>query len=176
MAKAAAVLSKLYEDPTLRNNCSGFVKEATWKVAGRTLLPDLPADKLIEEITTSSQNWKPLGKGPAAGEQAATFAAQGYLVVALLKAADHYPFKYNKITKQYDIRHPYSHGHISIVLAGATRNGFPYVISGSLIQAGQSSGEKSVLGVWREIDAPNVQYYRSAEKYPVLLQYAPSAN
>ena len=97
-----------------------------------------------------------IGSGTEGGNQAAQLAGQGYLVVALLKAADHYPFKLNKETGKYDIPHPYHHGHLAIVLPGRTKDGYPYVISGSIVADGQSDGSKSVRGVWRGIDAPNV--------------------
>jgi hypothetical protein len=166
MPKVAKFLTELYGDASLRNNCSGFFKAVAKKVGLQ--MSDLPADALINEISASGNEWIKIGQGSEASGQAVQFASQGYLVVALLKAADHCPFKLNPKTKKYDIPHPYSHGHLAIVLPGGTSNGYPYVICGSIVAAGQSDGSKSVKGVWRGIDAPNVKYYRSANKYPLL--------
>ena len=55
------------------------------------------------------------------------------------------------------------------MLPGPTKDGYPYVISGSTVADGQSDGTKAVRGVWRGIDAPNVQYYRTTGKYPALI-------
>jgi len=167
LANAPKILTDLYSDTSLRNNCSGYFK-AVGKKLGVTL-PDIQADPLIEQISSGSPGWVKIGSGTEGGNQAAQLAGQGYLVVALLKAADHYPFKLNKDTGKYDIPHPYHHGHLAIVLPGATKDGYPYVISGSIVADGQSDGSKSVRGVWRGIDAPNVQYYRTTDKYPSLV-------
>jgi hypothetical protein len=166
MATVAPFLKELYSDSSLRTNCSGFFKAVARKLD--LPLPDVQADPLIEQISNDGAHWIPLGKGTDAGTQAAAYAGQGYLVVALLKAAEHLPFKLNKTTGKYDIPHPYHHGHLSIVLPGGTKDGYPYVISGSIVADGQSDGSKAVKGVWRGVDAPNVQYYRSSEKYPLL--------
>ena len=42
-------------------------------------------------------------------------------------------------------------------------------IGGSIVSDGQSDGSKAVRGVWRGIDAPNVQYYRTPDSYPLLV-------
>jgi hypothetical protein len=185
MAKVPKVLKTLYDDPDLQNNCSGFFKAVVQKLG--IPMPDLTADKLIDTITDPSSQWveiakpKPDGTGPVDptvsqkggpdAAKAADYAGQGYLVVALLKAKEHYPFRFNKVTKKYDISHPYSHGHMAIVLAGALdAYGYPYLVSGSIVDDGKSDGSKSVRGVWRGIDAPNVHYYYWPTKFPDLLK------
>ncbi|GDY10303.1 hypothetical protein LBMAG52_37910 [Planctomycetia bacterium] len=123
-------------------------------------MPDLQADPLINNITVSGSVWIKIGEGTTSGSQAAQFAAQGYLVVALLKAQDHQPHKDGT---------PYHHGHLAIVLPDIPPAGsFPYVVSGSIVAEGQSDGSKRVRGVWRGIDAPNVKYYRTAKTYDLL--------
>lgn len=141
-------------------NCSGYFK----KVAERLhiLVPQVTADGLIDYISTS---WVKIGKGPGDGRKAQEYAKQGYFVVALLKAKEHHPFHWNSKTNKYDIPHPYNHGHLAIVLPTLTTD-YPYVICGSTIVEGRSDGSKKVYekgahSPWREIDAPNVQYYRT---------------
>ncbi len=139
MTKVATVLSNAYS--TQSNNCSGFFK-AVAKDLGMNV-PNVTADQLIDFISQGGPDWVLIGKGPQFGGQAATYAGQGYLVVALLKASEHLPFKYNPKTKLYDIPHPYSHGHMSVVLPATTENGYPYVISGSIVKEGQSDGTRT---------------------------------
>ncbi|HEX5269486.1 MAG TPA: hypothetical protein VFW33_03315, partial [Gemmataceae bacterium] len=114
MATVAPFLADLYNDASLRSNCSGFFKAVAKKLGLQ--VPDVTADALIDSISAGGTQWIKIGQGSDSGSQAATFAGQGYLVVALLKAADHLPFKLNKATGKYDISHPYHHGHMAIVL------------------------------------------------------------
>lgn len=151
------------------NDCSGFLKEA-----GRVLelppglVPDKNADGIIDSISNGSGGWINLGQGSGVAGQAIAAAKQGYLVVALLKAADHLPFRLNRKTGKYDIPHPYSHGHVAIVLPYFGRESYPLVVCGSIAVDGKSPGDKAVRGVWRGVDAPNVSYYRSPGVVPKL--------
>jgi hypothetical protein len=129
------------------------------------------ADALISRIASSSEQWIEIGKGAEDGAAAAKFAGQGYLVVALLKAQDHQPKK-----GKDGLLHPYTHGHIAIVLRGPTnKDGYPYVICGSnnpdtTHEYGRSNGNRAVNEyVWRQVDAPNVKYYRFVTKFPKLI-------
>jgi hypothetical protein len=165
MGTVAKVLSELYADEKLRSNCSGFFKAL---VNGKLQMnmPDLQADALINYITVTGNAWVEIGNGPAKGVDAANYAAKGYLVVALLKAADHQPHKDGT---------PYTHGHMAIVLPDVPpANGYPFVVSGSIAADGQSDGSKRVYekgigrSVWRAIDAPNVKYYRTTQTFDLL--------
>jgi hypothetical protein len=147
---------------TLVNDCSGYFKRIAMKLS--VPVPPLPADGLIDHIAA---NWIKIGKGIGDGPKAQRTAEQGFLVVALLKAKDHHPFKYNPKTKKYDIPHPYHHGHLAIVLSRRT-NDYPFVICGSTIPEGKSNGNKKVYergahSPWREIDASKVEYYRTIQ-------------
>jgi hypothetical protein len=168
MADVPKVLKTLYDDESLQNDCSGFFKAVAAKLG--VPVPKLTADGLIDYISDPAKtDWIEIGKGADAGTKAAGFAKQGYLVVALLKAGEHKPFKLNPKTKKYDIPHPYHHGHLSIVLGSVDEDGYPYVVSGSIVPDGKSDGSKSVHGVWRGVDAPNVHYYRTGKTYSDLL-------
>ncbi|MFO0959728.1 MAG: hypothetical protein U0800_20205 [Isosphaeraceae bacterium] len=159
MPTVAPVLKELFDKAELRNNCSGFFK-ALVNDKLKMAMPNLQADGLIEYVTVAGGTWIKVGNGAAAGRQAAEYAAQGYLVVALLKACDHQPHKDGS---------PYTHGHLAIVLPDSPpADGYPYLIGGSIVVDGRSDGSKRVRGVWRGIDAPNVQYYRSANTYDLL--------
>jgi hypothetical protein len=156
MASVAPVLKELFDKDNLRNDCSGFFK-ALVNDKLKMGMPNFQADPLIDQIVAT---WIKIPGAHNPGADAARFAAQGYLVVALLKAADHQPHKDG--TK-------YTHGHLSIVLPDAPPpDGFPYVIGGSTVADGQSNGSKRVRGVWRGVDAPNVAYYRTREVFPQL--------
>jgi hypothetical protein len=164
MPPKEVVFKEEYRGPVV-NDCSGYFKKVTTRL--NVLVPPLAADGLIDHISAS---WIKIGKGAADGPKASTFASQGYLVVALLKAREHYPFRWNPKTQKYDIPHPYNHGHLAIVLATQTTD-YPYVICGSTIAEGKSDGSKKVYqkgahSPWREIDAPNVQYYRTTTIIP----------
>jgi hypothetical protein len=166
MAGIAKILEDLYNSD-LRNDCTGFFKG----LAKRLGLPGydhLGGGAILEKIADPGSGWEKLGVGSTAGAMAAAKASEGYLVVALLKAADHDPHRKNKRTGQIEIR-PYTHGHISIVIPGPLEEGYPLVVSGSLIPDGRSDGSKAVLGVWRRVDAPKVQYYVWPSKFPILL-------
>jgi hypothetical protein len=163
------ILKDYYDKPELQNNCSGFFTAVAQRLGVQPAA--MRADELIDKISDPSSQWIGIGKGADNGRSAANYAKQGYLVVALLKAKDHYPFKYDEKTKKYDIPHPYSHGHMAIVIpADPDEDGYPYLICGSIVAAGKSDGSKSVHGVWRGIDAPNVQYYYWPTKFPDLIK------
>jgi hypothetical protein len=149
-------------------DCSGFLKAVARDIL-KAPLPALNADGLIDFIANGGGGkWVLVGKGKDAAFQAMSYARQGYLVVALLKAADHVQFKLNPVTKKYDIPRPYHHGHVSAVIPVAGREGFPQLVSGSIVPDGQSDGTKGVYGVWRGVDAVNVAYYRSTATVPAL--------
>jgi hypothetical protein len=160
------VFREEYRGP-LVNDCSSYFR----KIAERLQIsvPQVTADGLIDHISAS---WVKIGKGGEDGPKAQGLAKQGYLVVALLKAKEHYPFHPNPKTHKYDegkVPHPYHHGHLAIVLPTSTTD-YPYVICGSTA-AGKSDGSKKVYekganSPWREIDAPNVQYYRTPKMVP----------
>lgn len=160
MSTVAPVLKELYSNVELRKDCSGFFK-ALVNDKLKMNMPDVKADPLIDYITDQSRdNWIKIGEGSQAGVQAAQFAAQGYLVGALLKAGNHQPHKDGT---------PYTHGHLAVVLPDTPpADGFPYVVSGSIVADGQSDGTKRVRGVWRSIDAPNVKYYRTVQTFDLL--------
>jgi hypothetical protein len=152
-------LMALYNNHALRNDCSGFVRAAGDQQ--NNTLPPLPSDALIGHIEA---HWTKVGQGTDA-RRAIAAVRDGHWVIALLKAAEHKPFKFNKATNKYDIPHPYHSGHLATVLKSApTSEGYPYVVSGGTSLDGQSDGEKAVRAVWRAIDAPNVRYYRSPQK------------
>jgi len=133
-------------------NCSGFLK-AVLKYLSISFT-DKNADGMIDDITSSS-TWIEIGAGKKDGVSAIQFARQGYLVVALLKAKEHI--------------NPHSHGHVSVVLPMTGPRGYPMLVSGSIVAAGQSRGEKEVQGVWQTVDAPNVHYYRTMSPFPALI-------
>jgi len=166
MPEIAKVLQELY-DSKLKNDCSGFFKGLA-KRLGLSGYDNLVADAIIEKIADPATGWESLGTGSTDGAKAAASAGEGYLVIALLKAADHDPHRKNKKTGEIEIR-PYTHGHLSIVIPGTLKEGYPLVVSGSIVHDGQSDGSKSVLGVWRRVDAANVEYYRWPTKFPILL-------
>jgi hypothetical protein len=160
----AAVLRDIYGrmDGTgklLADNCSGFIKETlrNFKIS----FSDGKADALIDQIMAPASEWMYLSKG-SDGASAVKAAAAGYLVLAVLKAADHVQYSMDPDTKKYTIPDHRNHGHVSVVLPRADKDGYPYLISGSIVAAGKSNGSKSVRGVWRNVDAVNVKYYRSA--------------
>jgi hypothetical protein len=166
MGTVAPVLKELYADDKLRSDCSGFFK-ALVNSKLQMNMPDLPADGLIQYITDTGTMWVKIGSGTEKAADAANYAAQGYLVVALLKAADHQPHKDGT---------PYTHGHLSIVLPDTPpAGGYPLLISGSIVADGQSDGSKAVYqqgigrSVWRRIDAPNVEYYRTTRSFDLLV-------
>jgi hypothetical protein len=135
----------------------------------RISFQDGNADAVIDQISADSTNWTYIGKGADDGPTAADMAGRGYLVLAVLKAADHVQFSYNKKTKAYDIPNHRNYGHVAVVLPKADKSGYPYLISGSIIEAGKSDGSKSVKGVWMGVDAVNVEYYRTNNIYPELV-------
>jgi len=161
MPAKEVVFREEYSGP-LVNDCSGYFRKVTKRLS--IPIPDLLADQLIDLIST---RWTNIGKGAEGGPTAQGFAKQGSFVVALLSAKDHYPFRPNPETLEYDegkIPHPYKHGHLAIVLPTPTTD-YPYVICGSTGD-GKSDGSKKVYqkgahSPWREIDASNVQYYRT---------------
>jgi hypothetical protein len=162
MPSSIGVLKEEYRGP-LVNDCSGYFRKIAERL--KIQIPQVNADGLIDHI---SSKWIWIGKGPSAGPTAQSFAKQAYLVVALLKAKDHHAFHFNKRTQKYDIPHPYHSGHLAIVLPAPPSSDYPYVICGSTIPEGKSDGSKKVYekgkhSPWREIDAPNVAYYRTAE-------------
>jgi hypothetical protein len=165
MASVAKILKDLYASKG--NDCSGFFKGLAQQL-GLVGYDNLLADPIIEKIADPSSGWEKLGVGSTDGAKAAASASEGYLVVALLKAADHDPHRKNKRTGEVEIR-PYTHGHLAIVIPGPLKEGYPLVVCGSIVSDGQSDGSKAVLGVWRRVDAPNVQYYRWPTKFPVLI-------
>ncbi|HQR05875.1 MAG TPA: hypothetical protein PLN21_03580 [Gemmatales bacterium] len=162
-------IQDLFLKSDLRTNCSGLFKEVAKGLPGFSV-PNLTANELIEEITNEKQ-WKKIGQGEKFGPQAALHASEGYLVVAVLRAADHKQAKLNPKTHNYDIPYTYEHGHIAIVLSEAVK-GYPYVISGSKVPIAQSGGSKIVTVdvVWRKVDAPNVTYYRTLNTYQELMK------
>ncbi len=175
MADAAPFLKKIFS--AQKNNCSGFLKGVIQELGTAAFnltdkeLASLNADALIDRISSSSDLWTEIGKGKKDGATAADLASQGYLVVALLKAKDHQPKK-----GKDGLLHPYTHGHIAIVLAGSTnKDGYPFVICGSnnpdtTHEYGRSDGSRAVNEyVWRQVDAPYVKYYRFVTKFPKLL-------
>jgi hypothetical protein len=96
--------------------------------------------------------------GAEDGQKAANEAAKGYLVVAVLKGADHSDHR--------------EAGHVAIVLPPPTLDRYPYVIcSGG--KAGTSDGSKAVYtpkvgGVWTQVDAAHVKYYETKTTFPQL--------
>lgn len=155
-----------YSGPAV-NDCSGYFKKVLSKLRGVPMPPHpggMPADALIDYI---SGRWLRIGQGSVDGPLAASFASQGYFVVALLKARDHVQFKKNKVTGKYDVPYPRHHGHMAIVMSKSTTD-FPYVICGSNDPTGygKSDGTKKVYEAgkgspWRDIDAPKVEYFRT---------------
>jgi hypothetical protein len=140
MADVAPFLKKIFA--AKKNDCSGFFKG------------------VLSELGTASFNLTD-----------SELAGQGYLVVARLKAQDHQPKK-----GKDGLCHPYTHGHITIVQRGPTnKDGYPYVICGSnnpdtTHEYGRSDGSRAVNEyVWRQVDAPNVKYYRFVTKFPKLI-------
>jgi hypothetical protein len=175
MADVAPFLKTIFE--AKKRDCSGFLKGVISELGTASFnltdkeLASLNADALIDRIASSSDQWIEIGKGAADGPSAADFASQGFLVVALLKAKDHQPKK-----GKDGLLHPYTHGHIAIVLPGSTnKDGYPYVICGSnnpdtTHEYGRSDGSRAVNEyVWRQVDAPNVKYYRFITKFPKLI-------
>ena len=171
MPTPAPFLNDLYRQPELQNNCSGFIKGvfqglglAIFQLSDRQLA-SMRADDLIDNITSASTLWSLVGSGTEGASAAADLAGQGSLVVALLKARDHQP----KIDRE-GRAHPYSSGHMSVVLPGPLGpHGYPFVVSGSTVADGKSDGSKEVRGVWRAVDAPHVQYYKFGTKFPILI-------
>jgi hypothetical protein len=155
-----AELNALYQDEGLRKDCSGFLKAAAAKWKPAIVLPDVNADKLIQHFKAVNSPWLRIGSGAQAGTEAANYAAKGHFVVAVLEAKDHLPFGRDE-QGEYTIKKEYKHGHMAVVLGGATKQGYPYLVSGGKSVDGQSDGSKSVLGeVWRRVDAPKVEYFR----------------
>ncbi len=160
----AAVLRDIYgrkdgSGKLLADNCSGFVKETLKNFS--ISFSDGNADALIDQIAAPASEWMYLGKG-ADGAAAVKAAQAGYLVLAVLKAADHVQYSIDPVKKTYSVPNHRNNGHVSVVLPRADKDGYPYLISGSIVAAGKSDGSKSVRGVWRGVDAINVKYYRSA--------------
>jgi hypothetical protein len=175
MADAAPFVKAIFQ--TQKMNCSGFLKGVMSELGTAAFnltdkeLASLNADALIDRIAAADDQWIKIGKGSDDGASAADFAGQGYLVVALLKAQDHQPK-----TGKDGLPHPYTHGHIAIVLPGPTnKDGYPYVICGSnnpdtTHEYGRSNGSRAVNEyIWRQVDAPNVKYYRFVTKFPKLI-------
>lgn len=175
MADVAPFLKTIFE--AKKTDCSGFLKGVISELGTASFnltdkeLASLNADALIVRIASSSDQWIEIGKGADDGPSAADFASQGYLVVALLKAKDHQPKK-----GKDGLLHAYTHGHIAIVLPGSTnKDDYPYVICGSnnpdtTHEYGRSDGSRAVNDyVWRQVDAPNVKYYRFITKFPKLI-------
>jgi hypothetical protein len=165
MAEISKILKDLYI--ANGNDCSGFFKGLAQQL-GLHGYDGLLADAIIAKIADPNGGWEKLGSGSDDGSTAAQSAAQGYLVIALLKAADHDARRTNKKTGVVEIR-PYTHGHLAVVIPGPLKEGYPLVVCGSIVQDGKSDGSKAVLGVWRRVDAPKVQYYRWPTKFPILL-------
>lgn len=164
MPPKEVVFNEEYHGPIV-NDCSGYFKKISERL--HVSVPQVSADGLIDHI---SLTWVKIGKGANDGPKAQQFAKQGYFVVALLKAKEHYAFRFNKETEKYDISHTYTHGHLCIVLPTLTTD-YPYVICGSTVAEGKSDGSKKVYekgahSPWRAIDAQNVQYYRTPKIVP----------
>jgi hypothetical protein len=165
MADIAKILKEVYD--AKQNDCSGFFKALAQRL-GLAGYDNLKADPIIDKIADPANGWEKLGAGATDGQEAAAKAGEGYLVVALLKAADHDPNRKDKKTGKV-VYQPYTHGHLAIIIPGPLKEGYPLVVSGSIVTDGKSDGSKAVLGVWRRMDAPNVQYYRWPTKFPILL-------
>jgi len=166
---AETKLTSLYNASSSVTNCSGFLVEVT---AALGVEPgSVPAgqgggaDKIIDYITTHSLIWEGIGSGIADAGTAAKYAGEGYLVVALLKAADH--------------TSPHTSGHVAFVLPPPLLAGYPRLVCGS--NAGNTSnGNRSVYvqghrdqSVWGPSDAPKVKYYKTKDKVPDLTGSTP---
>ena len=175
MNNTTSLLKTLYSIPANQTNCSGFIKSVALTLdPTRGLGLNGSADAMIVDI---AGHWVLVGKGSEGGPQAAACASQGYLVIALLKAEDHLKFKFNPATKAFDIPHMYIHGHVAIVLSGPTKEGYPYLICGSIAPdgSGRSDGSQTVNHkVWRAVDAPKVQYYRTSNTFAALSNTNPA--
>jgi hypothetical protein len=164
MGDPVAFLKDIYKT-TEPGNCSGFLKKVadTLGILGpNKAVPDDRANPIIESIGSHPASWSYIGKGDADGVKAATEAGKGYLVVAVLKGAEHSDHR--------------EAGHVAIVLPLPTLDRYPYVIcSGG--KAGSSDGSKAVYtpkvgGVWSPADAPNVKYYETKTTFPQLTSAA----
>jgi hypothetical protein len=161
-----AVFKDEYRGPVI-NDCSGYFL----KVAERLKIK-VPPGRAENIISFLSQNWVRIGKGSQDGPTAQDFSRREYVVVALLGAKKHLQFKRNSKTNKFDIPYPRNSGHVAIVLPTQTTN-YPYVIygSGSTNGFGKSDGTLKVYEAghgspWRDVDAPNVEYYRTATPVP----------
>lgn len=121
-------------------NCSGFAR-AVAKDLGHTLPPG-NADSIMDYLP--QKNWERIPDGVSAEK----LAAKGIFVIVGLKSKDHA----KKGTR---------YGHVSVVTGGNLVEGkYPLVWSGSIGgPVARSKGTKSVVGIWRRVDASNVQYY-----------------
>ena len=147
-------------------NCSGFMKKVAKELgilgAGKAV-PEDRANAIIEFISSHSEFWTYIGVGNKDGVKAAAEAGKGYLVVAVLKGADH--------SDHLDA------GHVAFVLPVPTLDVYPYIIcSGG--KGGTSDGSKAVYtpkvgGVWTQTDAANVKYYKSATTFSQLTSANP---
>jgi hypothetical protein len=164
MPRPNSILKEEYRG-NLVNDCSGYFRKIAERLQVKLPPGNANADQLIKYIAV---NWIKIGKGPGGGPAAQSAAKQGYLVVAVLHSKDTLPFARNKQTGKWDIPHPYSSGHIAIVLPTAPSADYPYVICGSTIPEGRSDGSKKLYekgkgSPWKEPDAPNVAYYRTPD-------------
>lgn len=165
MAYVPSALMPLYQQN--QNNCSGFINAIS--MAFQLNLPAGRADDLIKSIQAAAKGenptWVEIGTGPKFGPDAADYAGKGYLVLAMLKAAEHAAKKDGR---------KYESGHLAVVLNQVTSAGYPYLLSASNdpTGSGRSPGDKAVygvgVGVWRHVDAPRVYYYRTAQPVPQL--------
>src|SRR4051794_17108828 len=104
MADPVAYLKGIYATAEV-GNCSGFLKKVADDLGilgpGKAI-PEDRANQIIAFIYEHRDHWEYVGEGATEGLKAANAAAEGYLVVAALKGAEH--------TDKRDA------GHVAIVL------------------------------------------------------------
>lgn len=151
--KSEQFLSGIYAgtDPSY---CNQFLIEVARQlgIKGGAVPEDL-ANNIIDYISVHSEYWMKIGEGAKDGQNAAKYANDGYLVVAILKGKDHTDHRTN--------------GHVAIVLPPPMLGDYPRVICAGSV-AGRSDGSKAVRGVWKGVDAPNVKYYRTLNTFGEL--------
>lgn len=125
-----------------KSDCSAFARAVAASLGVR-LTGD--ADAIASHVATSS-DWANLQGGPAA----ATAASEGYLVLAVLKGAEHAP--------------PKTNGHVAVVVGQPLAHGkYPTAYWGTL--GGIGAKQQTLNYAWTKADRDSVTY----AKYSVRL-------
>jgi hypothetical protein len=128
---AASVWNANIDD--CRGNCSGYVKQVAAKLG--VALPDAQANGLVDYLAAAS-GWSALGND---AKRASLLAAQGYFVIAGLKAS--------------------GNGHVAVVVPGWAVQNAPLGYWGSLRGDQAAGADQSLTLAWTRADLANVSYF-----------------